>query len=48
MGEYGYKKLMIRVKDSKDTDLINRLGSALKTATGIKPTLEYKEVESTE
>ena len=49
MGEYGYDMLLIRVNDSKDTDLIDRLGSALKTATnGIKPTLEYKEAESTE
>ena len=48
MGEYGYDKLLIRVNDSADTDLIDRLGSALKAATGIKPTLEYKEAESTE
>ena len=36
------------MNDSDDTELIDRLGLALKAATGLKPTLEYKEAESTE
>ena len=48
MGELGYSTLAIRVHDSDDTDLIDRIGLALKQATGLKPTLMYKEAESTE
>ena len=48
MDDCSYNRLMIRVNDSEDTDLIDRLGLALKAATGIKPSLMYKEAESTE
>ena len=48
MGELGYSTLAIRVHNSDDTDLIDRIGQALKQATGLKPTLMYKEAESTE
>ena len=42
-----YENLLIRVHDSEDTALIDKIAYDLKQATGLKSTLEYQEVEST-
>ena len=48
MEEMPYKYLAIRVHDSSDTDLINRIAKDLYNATGADVTLEYEEGEATE
>ena len=49
--ELDYKYLLIRVHNSEDTDLIDKIAADLKAATSAEPKtkviLEYKEAEST-
>lgn len=48
MDDFSYYKLLIRVHDSGDTDLIDKIALDLKQTTGIKPYLAYDQASETE
>jgi len=47
MEDFVYKKLLIRVNDNSDHDLIDRIARDLKDATGLTAGLTYEESKAT-
>lgn len=48
MDKFLYKKLLIRVNDNSDTDVIDLIARDLKEATGITAGKTYEESKATE